>query len=295
MVQLDVRTEQRGPALKLILSVIRSSDDNSEVTTEAIDVDGLASILGTFRPNTSNELQLRIGMKKNEKAKNLVVTIKITFDKYVKEISCPGEWVEIILEPTIRTNAYFTFNGKYGYTYTIVLNITAHAVSSLTSYVNNQLYEDTEFTDFQLTTSDTDTVQTVAVHKAVLVVHSYTFKAMLRKSWKETEENSMKLDGTTLQTLQDLKQYMYLGTLPNEGLEPLLIIATRYMMEKLETDCITQLITSLKPENFDALIEFACQNNLPQLMRALVFRIPDDVLDGAYQFKVKDKKSEDIE
>ncbi|XP_063386221.1 uncharacterized protein LOC134672252 [Cydia fagiglandana] len=141
----------------------------------------------------------------------------------------------------------------------------------------------TEFTDFYLSTGEGE--ERVAVHKAFLIAHSDVFKAMLRGKWKETDHDEIKIQGVTIETLQQLKDYMYMGSVPEVGLRPLLLVARTYMMEDLEKHCIRKLAEKVTPEELFLLIEFACDNQIPELPFALLQITPDAVVSGAANIK----------
>ncbi|XP_063366850.1 uncharacterized protein LOC134655329 [Cydia amplana] len=149
--------------------------------------------------------------------------------------------------------------------------------------MSSKLYTDTEFTDFYLSTGEGE--QKVAVHRAFLIAHSDVFKGMLRGKWKETDQGEIKIRGVTVETLQQLKDYMYMGTVPEVGIRPLLLVARTYMMEDLEKHCIRKLAEKVTPEELFSLIEFACDNQIPELPFALLQLTPDTVVSGATKIK----------
>lgn len=83
---------------------------------------------------------------------------------------------------------------------------------------------------------------------------------------------------------------MYLGVLPEEGIEALLLLAKRCLMDKLAAACIDKLIKAVKPDTFDALVKFTCENNIPVLVRGLVLRTPDDVVNSMPLIKISENK-----
>ncbi|XP_047996843.1 BTB/POZ domain-containing protein At4g08455-like [Leguminivora glycinivorella] len=155
--------------------------------------------------------------------------------------------------------------------------------------IYKKLCEDTDFTDFRLTTSD----GSVPVHKAYLAALSDVFKAMLCREWKETDEGCIKLPGVSLQTLQHLKDYMYMGTLPTEDLLPLLSIASCYMIEDLKNECMKKLTQTIKPENIYEFLKYSIENDIPELTFAIMKATPDSVLDNAEK-KILEERSKEI-
>ncbi|XP_063395754.1 uncharacterized protein LOC134680575 [Cydia fagiglandana] len=260
---------QCGPKLTLKFMVSCSSSDidrkASDAVTEPINVNNLALVRFKFHYALKDFYHLisTISTKKKETVKYSTVTINVTCDTVEKECICSDDWTEIELISKVRDSSQNV----------VILVITSLQVNITTQETacpllqSLKLYEDDEFTDFQLHVAD----GTVAVHKSVLSIHSDVFKTMLRgKEWKETKQNTIELAGVTLQTLQHLKSYMYLSTLPDEGLEDLLLLAALYMMDHLKAHCIQKLVENVTPEKMDRLIEFACQNNMPDLVRALI-------------------------
>ncbi|XP_063540364.1 uncharacterized protein LOC134749374 [Cydia strobilella] len=166
---------------------------------------------------------------------------------------------------------------------TVSIVVTAYKCKKET--VLSKLYTDSDFTDFRLATSE----GSVPVHKAYLAAHSDVFKAMLSNEWKETTTGEITMKGVTIETLQHLKEYMYLGTVPNDGLRPLLLIARCYLIEDLEQHCIRKLAENVTGKSLFSLLEFACDNNIPELSFALV--VMTENIDVNHANKLKNKKA----
>ncbi|XP_063386224.1 uncharacterized protein LOC134672256 [Cydia fagiglandana] len=156
------------------------------------------------------------------------------------------------------------YDGGNQFFATISIVVTAYECKK--EMVLSKLYADSDFTDFHLATSD----GSVPVHKAYMAAHSDVFKAMLNNEWKETVNGEITMKGVTVKTLQQLKEYMYLGIVPEDGLRPLLLIARCYLMEDLEKHCIRKLAENVTGENLFSLLEFACDNNIPELSFAML-------------------------
>ncbi|XP_063390927.1 uncharacterized protein LOC134676468 [Cydia fagiglandana] len=279
-----VKTQLRGPVLKIIFTVIKHSGYTScEFDSEHITVDDLAVITVKSRNIDSNYVGFYMVMKKTENAKNYTVSVNMTYEKAIQHFFCPDAWVEVPITKKIRDTYINNGNNSSDvYLYTIEVIIAVHVImpTSITlSTLNKELYKDTKSMDFNLQATD----GTVPMHKSILFVHSQMFRTMLQGQWKETEQDSIQMPGETVQTLQHLKDYMYLGTIPEQGLEALLLLAKRCLMDNLVTLCIDKLIESVTPETFDTLVEFGCQKNEPKLMKGLfkkILRFPDDIINS---------------
>ncbi|XP_035434861.1 uncharacterized protein LOC118265783 isoform X2 [Spodoptera frugiperda] len=128
------------------------------------------------------------------------------------------------------------------------------------------LYDDEELTDFEMRGMD----GSVHVHRAVLAAASPVLRRMLGGVWRETAEGCADMSSTTRATLQDLKNYLYLRTLPDTGVEELLLLSACYMMPELEKRCVDKLVSNLTPQNTVEMIEFAAKNKMTQLMLAVL-------------------------
>lgn len=155
--------------------------------------------------------------------------------------------------------------------------------------IYSKLYNDKETTDFHLCTEE----GSVPVHKACLAAHSDVFSTMFNGAWKETANNRIEVAGVTLETLQQLKDYLYLGVLPEGTLLPLLLLANYYFIENLEAECITKLVQTVTPENFYSLLDFAFENRISELTFGILRKTPklNDVVQGAHQLMKKTRVS----
>jgi hypothetical protein len=153
-------------------------------------------------------------------------------------------------------------NKKQQYTFDVSINMDI--VPSASSFAT--LHEDMELTDFELRGED----GSVHMHRAVLAASSPVLRRMLGGTWREAAEGHVDVPGTSKATLQHLKDYVYLHTLPNIGLEHLLLLASYYMMPDLEQKCVDKLVSNLTAENACDLLEFAAKHKVTRLLLAIL-------------------------
>ncbi|XP_063368705.1 uncharacterized protein LOC134657083 [Cydia amplana] len=301
MSQISLRHLHRGPTTTLIFTIVRIEGDPVSISYDhTITVDNLIQASVKFEYIKCTFVPY-VRMKKMEGVYNSPVPVTIQSDGFKEQFFCSDYWIEVKLNPFVHTSAGRT-NFKCSNTsysdrahditatcYIIEINVTVQAIIPTGFLPRKELYEDTESMDFQLHTKD----GTVAVHKAVLFLHSDMFKMMLTNNWKESNEGQINMDGITVQTLKHLKDYMYLGILPEEGLEPLLQVAAHYFMDKLRADCSAKLVESVNSENINRLIALGCEFNIPELVRGLIFRIPDSIVNDMNYLKI-DKSNDKV-
>ncbi|XP_063388560.1 uncharacterized protein LOC134674425 isoform X2 [Cydia fagiglandana] len=302
MSQISLRHLHRGPTTTLIFTIVRLEGDPVSITHDKIiTVDNLIQASLKFEYVKCSFVPY-VRMKKMEGVYNSPVPVSIQCNDFNELFYCSDHWIEVQLNPLLHTSTGRT-NFKCNNTsysdrthdvtatcFTIEINVTAQVIMPTGFLPRKELYEDTESTDFQLYTKD----GSVAVHKAVLFLHSDMFKMMLTNNWKESNEGQISMDGITVQTLRHLKDYMYLGILPEEGLEPLLQVAAHYFMDKLRADCSAKLVESVNSENIDRLIALGCEFNIPELVRGLIFRIPDNIVNDMNYLQI-DKSNDKID
>lgn len=153
-------------------------------------------------------------------------------------------------------------NRKQQYTFDVMVQMDI--VPSASSFAS--LHEDMELTDFELRGED----GSVHMHRAVLAASSPVLRRMLGGTWRETTEGHVEVPGTSKITLQHLKDYVYLHTLPDAGLEQLLLLASYYMMPDLEQKAVDKLVNSLTAENACDLLEFAAKHKVTRLLLAIL-------------------------
>ncbi|XP_047985441.1 uncharacterized protein LOC125225671 [Leguminivora glycinivorella] len=284
--QMSMKQHQRGQTLVLSYGVVTQGIQGSldEVTTEPLIAHDLVLVKFTFNHIKEAEtfkLATKIHVKKIASAKSSIIKMNLTYGEFTEQFICPESWSMIPLGSKVR---------DYHINDSLISNFEAKITVNETKVVPVQkqiLFEDEDLIDFHLCAPD----GRVGIQKAFLGLHSEAFMMMLKREWKETLEGKIGIEGVTKQTLQDLKQYIYLGTLPDEGLEPLLVIATRYMMDELKVECTAKLVKTITPEKLDDLVEFACLNNLPDLMRAVLFESTDKTIQGLYDLKMNKEEA----
>jgi len=111
-----------------------------------------------------------------------------------------------------------------------------------------KMFESSDFSDFELTSSD-DVV--FNVHKNILSVRSPVFFAMLSNEMKEAKLNAAKIPNIDGVTLKQLLRFIYCNRVENlpEVAEELMQAAEQYQLDKLKQQCCDSLIESLSLEN----------------------------------------------
>lgn len=282
--KLAITQKQLGSFLKLRCMICIVEEEN-EAYSEELTVNDLVTVrLRFYTKDSQSALLTFITVQKDIKAKDDKVKLKVSCHEFDKPFY--SEWFCRERKESIKIGEKLLCDVSLNDVRTCLLNITisAHKVQDCLLV---KLYNDVDFTDFNLGSDN----GSVAVHRAHLAAHSDVFKAMLSREWKETTEGKVQIKGVTLQTLQHLKQYMYLGTLPEEGLLPLLLIASYYLIEDLKAECISTLAQTAKPGDWFGLFEFATENNIPELLCAITLVNPEISLEGNIQM-VKKQVSE---
>ncbi|XP_047984890.1 uncharacterized protein LOC125225293 [Leguminivora glycinivorella] len=290
---LCIKPLQRGPIRNLSISVLKDND-NKEITSQIFNVD---MVEVSFKFNFDSQLTPHIRMKASNTNDFVHVTAHSYYQDNVKEqiynkqSFCSADWLEATMK-RIGCHSCINVNGKKTFIYLIDVDITIYKQFPAVSIPNiDKLYEDTEFTDFQLHAADGN----VPMHKALLAANSNVFKAMMNGEWKEKGQGQINIEGVTVKTLQHIKDYMYLAMLPDEALEleSLLVVAARYLIDKLKADCIKKLTQTVKPENVDRLIKLACQHDLHDLVKSLILNTRDEFVSDYYESQNKKKESSD--
>ncbi|XP_073946807.1 uncharacterized protein isoform X1 [Choristoneura fumiferana] len=276
---------QRGPCLKLIFSFVDDDDDDDDDELEDskdFNINNLAEVRFKFNFQTTDIIH-SVSFKRHETAPtsllhNVHIIISCVQFQYSKQFSCGDKWTPwkrmgILSKSAIRETTT-TKPVK------ITLIVSKHKIITF-----ENLYGETDFCDFYLKAVDSDA--TVPVHKACISLHSDVIKRMLQGEWKENKNDCIEIEGTTFQTLEHLKKYIYLGTLPSEGLllRSLLLLAKCYMINNLMAECIMKLSLTVKPEDLYSLQEFAVDNKIPELVQAIVQITSDETVQIAYQME----------
>ncbi|CAH0401516.1 unnamed protein product [Chilo suppressalis] len=154
--------------------------------------------------------------------------------------------------------------------------VTAHIDISPSACPLALLHDDTELTDFELKGED----GSISIHRAVLAAASPVLKAMLSGKWRESTDGKMDKLDTSKAALQNLKDYLYLGTLPKVilDLEQLLLLASYYMIKDLEQKCVFKLVSMITAVNACDLLEMAGQHKVKQLQLAILECVEEGVI-----------------
>ncbi|XP_061721035.1 TD and POZ domain-containing protein 5-like [Cydia pomonella] len=279
MTAVNVIYRRDGPsASKIVYSMTFTGESETDPIIYTIDnlvVVKLKSSAKLLRNKMNFSVSFSSSKHDSAKEKNIKINVNCLDLKYSElNIEVPNDWSKWqemgLTQPYVRNGLYYT---------TVSIVVTAYECKKET--VLSKLYTDSVFTDFHLVTSE----GSVPVHKACLAAHSDVFKAMLTNEWKEAINGEIRMKGATVKTLQQLKEYMYLGTVPEDGLRPLLLIARCYLIEDLEKHCIRKLAENATGETLFSLLEFACDNNIPELSYAMLVITQEAVVNEAKDIK----------
>ncbi|XP_063540237.1 BTB and MATH domain-containing protein 42-like [Cydia strobilella] len=276
-----VTTELRGTSsLMLSFSINRFKlKFNESIRSRNFNIHSIGEICFFLKLSTHN-IHYEILTRKHPLAKNLIVQLHVVCEnpKFDSKLSCTEEWCEK------------TYMGWVG-TEIKHLHILIYISVLSSALINMQLYEDEEFTDFKLSTD----VGSLPVHKAHLVANSDVFKMMLSREWKETSEGRVQIEGVSLQTLKHLKQYMYLRTLPDEGLLPLLLIARYYLIDNLKAECLMKISQTVTSENLYEILEYSFVHKIPELMFNVLETMPKYIVKDAHEIMMKNQKNSGLD
>ncbi|XP_063386225.1 kelch-like protein 24 [Cydia fagiglandana] len=286
-IKVGMTSKGKGTELQITFDILCTGGHNNYETE--ISVNNLVGIKFLFKQDDGSGIQTQYLARKLEKAIEYTVKIKVNnFDE--KICSDKPNW-EVIGDTYANTSIIENCRSrspKDAFGFHLDVTIKAFKVEAT---IYKKLCDDTEFTDFQLTTTD----GSLAIHKAILAAHSDVFKAMLCREWKETNEGRIQMSGVSLQTLQHLKDYMYMGTLPaDELLLPLLSIASCYMITELRNECISKLTQIIKPENLYDFLEYSIENKIPELTFAIMRATSEGVLQNAEKALLEKRSKEEI-
>ncbi|KAG7295541.1 hypothetical protein JYU34_021764 [Plutella xylostella] len=127
---------------------------------------------------------------------------------------------------------------------------------------SSALYDDKDLIDFSLKGID----GSVDVHRHIMAATSPVFKAMLTGPWREAKQGILDLKDIKISTIQHLKDYIYLNTVPEAGLDELIKLAHFLSMTTLVKICVFHILTGLTLENFLYWNHFAEANNISELI-----------------------------
>ncbi|XP_063545200.1 uncharacterized protein LOC134753284 [Cydia strobilella] len=267
-IEVKIQERRLGSFLKLrcMISLCSLNAKPLEtISSQHFNVTDLAEVQLQFNFKNKNFVECYILAQNHIKAKNIEVKIKAS----CQEISEPfySEWICDNQWKTIGIRENYDVNLNCVCTTLLDINISARKVGP--SLLLN-LYNDVDFTDFSLSTSE----GSVGVHKACLAATSDVFRAMLSHEWKEKEAGHIQMKGVTLQTLKHLKDYIYIRKLPDDDLKPLLTLASCYLIDDLIEDCVSKLAMNSSSEDWDSLIAYTARNKIVELTRAILFVNP---------------------
>ncbi|XP_061726114.1 uncharacterized protein LOC133531748 [Cydia pomonella] len=241
------------------------------------DIHNIIDIQFLLKQHEGNEISYFICTKKADSAStsNLIIKIRITCKKTAHNcyLTCKDHWSQWQAMGKDLSND----SKKY-----LNLHFTLSITSKRKDEVTTSLHEDKLFTDFQLRAAD----GSVAVHKALLAANSPVFKTLLSGQWKETTEGCLQVKGVTLCTLNQLKDYMYLGVMPDSDVSSLLLLANYYLIDTLKKECIIKIAQSVTSENLYKLLEFSTRNQIPELTYAILEAVPKYMVKLAQKIKV---------
>ena len=108
--------------------------------------------------------------------------------------------------------------------------------------------------DFKITIDDV----TIPCHKLMLAVHSPVLKAMFRSEMSEVAKQSMNLDHIKPDTMNILLDYIYSGqvTFHVDQLEGVIAACNYLQMTELQTMCVAEVPSTLKPDNVISWMQF---------------------------------------
>ncbi|KAI8420327.1 hypothetical protein MSG28_008854 [Choristoneura fumiferana] len=276
---VTITQTHRGPSA--LLSYLFTGSKNEETNEDTV-IDNLVAVSAKLQ---FNDKLCFIAYKKLNTEENVEIELSVTCEdpSFNAKWICTedsSDWREI---GTLCNNNILDVDGYYVYTCHLKIHVSVRKIEKSTLCA--QMFLDADFTDFSLSASN----GSVAVHKIVMACHSDVFKAMLNGEWKENVEGRVEVKGATRQSLDHLKDYMYLDILPDEGLGPLLLLASYYMIENLKTRCIGKMAHSVKSDNLYELLDFACLNNIPELAYEILHVTPSEVVNKAYKSKKESK------
>lgn len=228
------------------------------------------------------ELALLVYMsyKKCDTVKDFAVKLNMKLNdfNYSEQLICPEtwtEWIEVGKLPKLKSNS------------NLLLEVTM-AVSKAEVITFAKLYNDTITTDIKVSTKGSK--NPIQFHRSCLLTHSDFFKTLFQTGdFIDKKDFEIGEKDVTDQTIQHLKDYVYLGALPDDGLCSLLMLARCYLFENLKSECITKIVQTVTPEDLHRFMGFACENNMPELGIALL-QTPHEVVHQAHVMSKVDRK-----
>ncbi|XP_063543911.1 uncharacterized protein LOC134752220 [Cydia strobilella] len=262
-------------SMKLVFSI--DALKQGTYISHIYDIYNMIDIQFLLKQHEDDDLEYYICARKSESAcaSNLKIKIQRAFEEaaHTCHLTCKVHWSQW------QPMGYDLSNDSKRYLH---LHCTVSITSKREDGVIKSLHEDEHYTDFQLSATD----GTVAVHKVLLAANSPVFKTMLSGEWKEATEGCLKVKGVTLRTLNHLKDYMYLGVLPNSDVCSLLLVANCYLIDTLKQECIIKIAQSVTPENLHKLLEFSTHNQIPELTYAILEAVPKYMVKLAQKIRI---------
>jgi len=125
------------------------------------------------------------------------------------------------------------------------------------------------FGDFVLEAED----RKFNVSKNVLMANSEVFERMIMSETLESKENAVKIEDVSAETMEQFVDYLYSGKLASldDFAEELFVLADRYLVESLKTDCTLSLVKSLSENNIFSRLQFVFKPNYADLKSHALF------------------------
>lgn len=276
--------QQPGPLIssdKLTISVIATKHSKTDTSSE-INVKKLAVVRFQFRViKEQGRYNHRIACSFSHRKYSSMLKDEIKISLTCKEQNYSEEWMTTenwSAWNEIGNQDKKEMESNYPDVYLHTFEFAVNAIE-VASNLFAKLYDDKDFTDFQLSSSE----GSVSVHKACLASHSDMFKIKLANEWKDSAECRIEQDGVTMETLQHLKDYLYLGSLQDCYLRQLLLIAKHYKMKNLQAECVFSLARKVTSADLFDLLEFARENEIRELTLALIELTPKEVVESVSQ------------
>ncbi|XP_047997089.1 protein roadkill-like [Leguminivora glycinivorella] len=278
---VEIKEQRLGTILKLRCFISTSGTEREEFTSTEFNVNDLAIVRLHFKDKLHEPLQCKIRTRAiSGKVIKVKVSCQDTDEAFYSEWICTNEWKYI--------GKKYLCDVALSDVLTNVLSINISA-SQVEDSPLAKLYDDVDFTDFNLSAGG----GTVPVHKALLAIQSDVFRAMLTREWKEKTEGNIQMEGVTLQTLQHFKDFMYLRTLPGEGLKALLLFASYYLIDNLKAECVSKLALDCKSGEWNDLLNFAVKHQIFELANAIMIVNPTFVMKDNEKEPVKKQENEE--
>ncbi|XP_061721029.1 uncharacterized protein LOC133527852 [Cydia pomonella] len=279
-IKVKIKEQRLGTILKLRCVINSSGTAWEEFTSTDFNVCDLAIVRLHFRDKLRLPLECKILTQAISGKVKVKVSCQDVDEAFYSEWICMNEWKQI------GKKHYCDVSLDDVLTNMLDINISASQVEDSPLA---KLYGDADFVDFNLCAGG----GTVPVHRALLAIQSDVFRAMLTREWTEKTEGNIQMEGVTLQTLQHFKDYMYLQTLPHEGLKALLLFASYYLIDDLKAECISNLALNCKSGEWNGLLEFAVKNQIFELASSVMIVNPTFIMKEGHKEQVEKQEIEE--